>query len=211
MTYKEMKKNDSFTKLIEDLLKKSNRRFTGEKCEYKDLSVTERVNYIDSSLCTVLRWMDVIFKRPEKCGDEYWDKDALKDERTYPILDEYGDWKTMENRETAIDDLYKIVRMYIYILERFFMDGNSAVKDDYIAVVGLFKKMATDNSLDFYESHRRVEELYFLIHEKHDLEQYFDYEGIEILSEKLPDIDSKNIRYQYVGLKDIEEKRLIKT
>jgi hypothetical protein len=100
--------------------------------------------------------------------------------------------------------------MYIYILERFFRDENSALKDDYRAVCGLFKKIATDNSLDFYEIHRRVEELYFSIHENHDLEQYFGYEGIEILSEKLPDIDPKNIRYQYVGFKDIEEKKTYK-
>lgn len=207
MTYEEMKQNESLTKLIEDLLKKSKRKFTSSQSDYEMLQPPERKSYIASSLCKILRWIDVIFKRPERSGNEPWDKDALKNDRTYPILDEYGDSETMKIRETAIDDLYKIVRMHIYVTDNFFKYRNPAVKNDCKAVIGLFKKICTAKKADFYTNHNCIEELYNLIDEEQDLEQYFEYNGIEFLSAKLPNLDIKNIKYQYIEF-DKDYKRL---
>ena len=60
---------------------------------------------------------------------------------------------------------------------------------------------------DFYTNHNCIEELYNLIDEEQDLEQYFEYNGIEFLSAKLPNLDIKNIKYQYIEF-DKDYKRL---
>ena len=72
MKYEDMKQNESLKKLIDDLLRKSKRKFTSSQSEYEKLASSEQKSYIDLSLCKILRWIDIIFKRPERCENEPW-------------------------------------------------------------------------------------------------------------------------------------------